>query len=59
VIDADEDAHGGAGVGVEERDEFGGAAIEGLGVEFERARGGRVRGCWLGCRRRARGCVRG
>ena len=37
VIDADEDAHGGTGVGVEERDEFGGATVEGLGVEFEGA----------------------
>jgi hypothetical protein len=35
VIDADEDAHGGAGVGVEKRDELVGAAIKGLSVNFE------------------------
>ncbi len=37
MVDADEDAHGGAGVGVEEGDELGGAAVEGLSVEFEAA----------------------
>ena len=39
MIDADEDAHGGAGVGVEQRDEFGGAAVKGLSVQFEGASG--------------------
>ncbi len=36
VIDADEDSHGGTGVGVEERNELTSAAIESLGVELER-----------------------
>ena len=37
MIDADQDAHGRTGVGVEERDELAGAAIKSLGVEFESA----------------------
>ena len=38
VIDAEENAHGWAGVGVEQRDELAGAAVEGLSVEFESAK---------------------
>ncbi len=35
MIDADEDTHGGTGVGVEEGDELVGAAVERLRVELE------------------------
>ena len=47
MIDADEDAHGGTGVGVKQRNEFGGAAIECLGVALERAEEGDLVGCGL------------
>ena len=47
VIDADEDAHGGAGVGVEQRDELVGAAVERLGVELESAEEGELVGAGL------------
>ncbi len=59
VVDADEDAHGGAGVGVEQWDELVGAAVEGLGVELEAAEESEFVGLAARRRRRARGCARG
>jgi len=44
VVDANENTHGGAGVGFEQRDEFGGTEIEDLGVLFEAAKQGDVIG---------------
>ena len=59
VIDADEDAHGGTGVGVEKRDELAGAAIEGLGVEFERAEESELVGAWLAASSEGEDTLRG